>query len=318
MTSRLPRHLLVAVVLFAADSLAFAATQTATDWFGIRGSGKIDKTDMTAPVIGTGATHSARNVTVGGIFPGVTLGKAGEFVEITGTLEILGGVPGSHGQFRFGLFDVNGMPSTTGWLGYYVPNASGPDGVQLMKRKAGNTTIAITGNSIDLAPVGPVVKAGTVFRTGAGNLFDFSVRYTREPDNSLTVVWSLIKQGGDYTTTGTCNDKAPLTYTFNRAAFLFGDVLAADKVNLSKVALTYESEPGAESTSASGETTSVSPPYGLFGAGVGALAAVGGVAAFVILRRRRRPGPVIPSPVIPPPEISPPEEASLPPPPGAE
>lgn len=251
-------------VLFVAVSFALiypssaAVMQTASSWYSLQSSVDVNSDDLTGPIVGDGTNRAASGAELIGVFDGFTLAAANDSIELSGTVEMLGGF-GKENVFRFGLLDVNGKAEEKGWLGYFASNGSDIGNGALRQRNLINNG-APTSDGGSLI-IGAEMLAGEKFVATATNLYDFTIRYTREADDSLTIDWSLVRQDGGYDMSATYSDSAPLTYTFNRVAFEFNNSLQADQAIFTDVQLGIVPEPSA--------------------------ALLGGLGVLVLLRRRR-------------------------------
>lgn len=237
-TMKLPhlKFILAALTIVSVPSVSATTVMKPTDWFKIQGYPKLDKSDLSAPVVGGDGVDAADDVGVSVNFAGFKLAKADDSLEISGTVQLIAGVA-SFDQFRFGLFDRNGKSDTTGWLGYSVSAGSGGGAGLLRELRKPNSALPINIGGADRLQE---VKTNDVFSALSSSRYDFSIKYTRQANNSLTIEWSIIKQLGGYKIGGKFNDTTPQTFTFDRAAFLFGGGLNIDRVNFSNVKFTAE------------------------------------------------------------------------------
>lgn len=247
---------------------ATAHAEAVTGWTVLQGtpSPGITDADTGSPVVG-GDANGADSVGIAGAFPKVSLLNAGDSIGLSGTVLFAGteGTSSFANQFRFGLFDLNGQSANTGWLGYYASNSADGGIGDLRERNAGNAAIAIS--STGTTQVQTFVATGSpAFDTA--KTYAFGLTFTRQADNSLNIAWSLnnAADGGAYSLSGTWNDTSPLTYAFDRVAFLSGGNMNADTMRLTNVDVSF---------------TSVPEPSGI-------VLTAAGAASGLIARRRRQ------------------------------
>ena len=200
--------------------------------------------NTSSPVIGTTDPSLPDNADASDFhsdFPEIVLANSGDAILLTGSVTLTG-INSSQRNFRFGLFDRNGSPGTTGWLGYFAANSVATSYGEIRQRDAGNSGlhVSITGSTeIMRTTTFPSSSTGAPF---TDHTYRFELRLTR--DGSAFDIISRL-----YNTDGTAfadvlrvEDRVPAateSFRFNNVAFLLGGGLNTDQAAFSDIDVTY-------------------------------------------------------------------------------
>jgi hypothetical protein len=174
-------------------------------------------------------------------FPEVRLPIDGDFVLLTGRVT-LSGIDSSERNFRFGLFDQDGNPGTTGWLGYFVGNSGATSYGEIRQRDAGNSDlhVSVTGST-------EITRTTSPGNSSTGDAFIddsyyFQLQLTRDGSNyDITSVLSQF-EGTAFNDVMRVNDQVPAAtdaFRFNNVAFLLGDGLNTDRAAFSNIDVVF-------------------------------------------------------------------------------
>jgi hypothetical protein len=233
--------LVLAFVALVAVSFGFTPAVRAVYVIGTwttcpaQGNGPITQENTANPIVGDGTANSAEGEMFDSpLQSAITLDEAGERIQLTGHVRLTGTVGTAGGprtQFRYGLFNDNANTDRTGWVGYYMSNASGsgtPNGT-LARKPVGNPSVylSVTGqNNLSSTP-----GQGTLVNfTDDLYSFDLTVEYLA--DQTLFVSGNLHGATNTFTQSLAAIDATASTlgtYTFDRLGFLTGGNLDADK-----------------------------------------------------------------------------------------
>lgn len=196
---------------------------------------------------GTAATNSpvttdADAETIVGIFPAVGL-LQGDILVLTGSVNITGRTGTIAGnQFRWGMFDAPGTPTTgegSGYVGVWATTAN--TGAGTIRTADGSTTNPYSGS----ASTTIASENGTGSMT-YGTAYDFLLSITRVDDTQISVTGSLATAGGGSiinTWSETIGGASPDDFTYDSVAFLIGGTVDATQAAFSNVDVSIIPEP---------------------------------------------------------------------------
>jgi hypothetical protein len=233
------------LVLFAVSILSFqsssAITTDVVGWLSGAGNGPLTQTTTNDPIVGDGSTDSADDeaiyASISGQVP--TLTQIGDRVTLSGSVT-LEGSSSSDEQFRWGLYDVNGSSTVSGWQGYFAVNGITSTGSNLRERNQPNGATFWTSSSATL--LATTAAAGTSFSAAT---YAFTLSIARTTGDRLQIDWSLVRTSGTgaYNVSSSFLDTTPSTFSFNRVGFHLGGSLNADRATFQDITVTYIPEP---------------------------------------------------------------------------
>lgn len=237
MTPRKQRLRIVSLLVAASHGVAMAAPVTGT-WTKVTGTSMVLTNENTAsPTWGDGSANNASASSIYSAFPAVTLTNPGDKITLSGSVELIG-ITGGAENLRFGLYNSNGKvpPDTSGWLGYFVQNGSGTGVVKLNERNNPNTA-AFASAATGAAQITTGTAPGVVL---TDQTYDFICSIERNAEAGVLISTSLKRRSDSVEFGGTgFVDPSPQTFIFDRVAYLATGGLAADKLQLSNVDVTF-------------------------------------------------------------------------------
>ncbi len=227
----------ISLLVAASHGVAMAAPVTGT-WTKVTGTSMVLTNENTAsPTWGDGSGNNASASSIYSAFPTVTLTNPGDKITLSGSVELIG-IAGGAENLRFGLYNVNGKvpPDTSGWLGYFVQNGNGTSVVKLNERSNPNTgafASAVSG----AAQITTGAAPGVVI---TDQTYDFTFSIERNAEAGVLISTSLKRRSDSVEFGGTgFLDPSPQTFVFDRVAYLATSGLAADKLQLTDVDVTF-------------------------------------------------------------------------------
>jgi hypothetical protein len=237
MTPRKQKLRIVSLLVAALHGPTMAAPVTGT-WTKVTGASMVLTNEATAsPTWGDGTSNNASASSIYSAFPAVTLTNPGDKITLSGSVELIG-IAGGPENLRFGLYNVNGKvpPDTAGWLGCFVQNGSGAGVVKLNERNNPNTG-AFASAASGATQIATGAAPGVSINDG---IYDFSFVIERNAEAGVVISTSL-KRRSDSVEFGGASfvDPTPQTFVFDRVAYLATSGLAADKLQLTNVDVTF-------------------------------------------------------------------------------
>lgn len=224
---------------------ADAAMVTGT-WVKASGVAIMGNTSTASPTWGDGSADNADASSIYSPFPTITLANPGDKVVLSGSVEMFGISPGTAGSiFRFGLFNVNGSATTSGWLGYFVQSAATAGTGSLQERTLLNTT-AFTSTSSGGSATLQILPATASAITSA--VYNFSFTLERNALNGLIITTSLVRVSDSLEFAGASFTDATVNagaFTFDRVGFQGTTDLNADKLQMNNVDVAFTAAPAA-------------------------------------------------------------------------
>jgi hypothetical protein len=240
------------LLLSTMSALAFASASHAelvTNW-SVSGGGGLQGTSATtaSPVVGNGTTNnhagaSSLYASIGGD-AGYVLSEVGDVITLTGSVSFTGNITNaSSGAFRFGLFDVNGSETLTGWLGYFTQSHTGNTLAKIYERKDSNTT-PYASTLTPASNIGETLNGlapGTAWTATGVSVFSLSLELL--PGGDVRATSQLLQNGTDFAqATGIFKKEVNgSSLTFNRVGFLVTNSLSADQASFSNIDVTLSS-----------------------------------------------------------------------------
>jgi hypothetical protein len=239
MTPRKHHIRLISLLVAASHGMALAAPVTGT-WIKVTGASMVLSNETTAsPTWGDGNANNASASSIYSAFPLVTLTNPGDRITLSGSVELTG-IAGGAENLRFGLYNANGKvpPDTTGWLGYFVQNGSGTGVVKLNERNNPNTG-AFASATTGAAQITTGTAPGSGVNLNDGT-YDFTFSIERNAEAGVLISTSLKRRSDAVEFGGTSFvDPSPQTFDFDRVAYLATSGLAADKLQMTNVDVTF-------------------------------------------------------------------------------
>jgi hypothetical protein len=232
------------LALAAVSLLSFATSASAaplTSW--TQDAGSISSGLNTAsPILGNGTSDSADGQGIHAVSSSFSLNTVGDSISLYGGVAFAGLATPQADQFRFGLYNVNGQSSISGWLGYFASNSGtsgGPTYSRLWERNNPNSFSYGSGSGATTISSANATPSNTAFASGS---YTFSLTYTRVA-TGLQIDWTLLGTDVTYSVSGSFLDTTPQTYTFNRVGMFTGGGLNASQVSFSNISLDYTPVP---------------------------------------------------------------------------
>ncbi|MDX1679679.1 MAG: PEP-CTERM sorting domain-containing protein [Akkermansiaceae bacterium] len=203
------------------------------------GSTPASDLNTASPVVGDGTSNSADGSSIFGTYSAYTLSSVGDTLTLSGSVTLSGTVASPvAGQFRWALYDVNGSSDDTGWLGYFASSGSDIGQGKINERDPASTGSAwymASGGGNDIANI---AAPGTGNYANDGT-YSFILTLERTA-GGLQIDSSLIRDSDSVQFgSGSVEDTSVQTFTFNRAGFLMGGALDADRASFSNIDVTY-------------------------------------------------------------------------------
>src|SRR5687767_12615020 len=272
-----------ASVLAVAFCAAFAIDLRAdpvTNWHTFRATTAttLSGQGTSSPTVGSAATVANQAFLVG-YFDGIALTNLGDRITFSFQVSFTdaAGFSTAGDQFRFALFDLNGQPrvaaentatagvngQTDDWRGYWFGHRGGGGagaGGSIRERPAAltGTDNPFSNTAGDPAPsLGPVggspVTLVSSTSPGGGAVFSGVMALENTP-SGVVLAGSL--SGNGATNIFTANDTAsPFPSVYGAVAYLFGNAMSVDQVNLQNVTVTYSPSNALQITSQPGDVT---------------------------------------------------------------
>lgn len=235
---RRPIHL-VSLLVAALHATVMAAPVSGT-WIKVTGATMVLTNETTdSPTWGDGSANNASASSIYSAFPAVTLTNPGDKIILSGSVELIG-IAGGAENLRFGLYNANGKvpPDTTGWLGYFVQNGSGTSVVKLNERDNPNTgAFASATTGATQIATGAAPGSGLTLND---QTYDFTFSIERNAEAGVLISTSLKRRSDSVEFGGTSFiDPSPQSFVFDRVAYLATSGLAADKLQMTNVDVTF-------------------------------------------------------------------------------
>ena len=235
-----PKSLIIASCLIT-FGIATASAAPVTGWSVGLGTPVLSNAETSSPTMGDGTAENADNDAIHAAFPSITL-AVGEKLIFSGSMQLSSGVglagSGGANEFRVGIFNHDGNPGITSWLGYYASNPSGTTGAGVRERSsAANAYYSQTGTS--LFGTNNLVDTTKTFQDAT---YDFALSLERT-ESGISVGLVLENELGYSIIPATFEDTTPNTFTFDRVGFLAGNGLNADQIQFSNLDVTVVPEP---------------------------------------------------------------------------
>jgi hypothetical protein len=230
---------LISLLVAALHGTVMAAPVTGT-WTKVTGASMVLTNETTAsPTWGDGTINNASASSIYSTFSAVTLTNPGDKITLSGAVELIG-IAGGAENLRFGLYHANGKvpPDTTGWLGYFVQNGSGTSVVKLNERDNPNTgAFASAATGATQITTGAAPGSGLILND---QTYDFIFSIERNADAGVLITTSLKRRSDAVEFGGTSFvDPSPQSFVFDRVAYLATNGLAADKLQMTDVDITF-------------------------------------------------------------------------------
>jgi hypothetical protein len=242
------------LVLLASSFLGLqispAATIDVVGWVSGTGDGPLSQTATNDPIVGDGTLNSAESeaifASISGQIPALT--QVGDRIILAGFVTLEGSASGDE-QFRWGLYDVNGSSTVSGWQGYFAVNGITGTGSDLMERNQPNGATFWTSSSATLLATTPV--AGAPFSAAT---YAFTLSIARSVGDQLQIDWSLVRTSGTtvYNVSSSFLDSTPSAFTFDRVGFHLGGSLDVERAMFQDITITHVPEPSFAGLAAAG------------------------------------------------------------------
>ena len=224
-------------------SAAPAHADLVTGWTERTGATPVSNMGTASPTVGNGGTDSADSRSIYASFGTLTL-AIGQKITLSGSATLSGINTGGTfaNQFRWGLYQENGIPADTlGWLGYFAGNGSLSTGGDLFERNNPDSNWYMTGTGA--STIATATAPGTVL---TNDTYSFELILERVT-GGIQIDSSFIR-GSDsqqFALIADVLDTSPQTYAFNRVGFLLGNDMNADQVQFSNIDVSVVPEPTA-------------------------------------------------------------------------
>ena len=177
--------------LFFAVDLSATSTEAAlvVGWTERTNATPVSNMGTASPTLGNGSAESADGMSIHASFPTIHLANVGDKVTLGG-MATLSGISVSANQFRWGLYDLNGSSSDTGWLGYFATNGHNTIGSPLVERLNPNTGWYMQTGAGNSSTIATAAAPGVAFSDGT---YSFSLSLERTVAG-IQVSSSIIRQ----------------------------------------------------------------------------------------------------------------------------
>ena len=231
-----------AALLAASVILTTGAASAATlgTWTATAGKTLLNASTA-SPTLGDGTNNGASAILYAS-FPTITLTNVGDYLTLSGSFTLAGGVAGVNQAFRFGLFDNNGSTDAMNWRGYL--GVTSPDANTIFERFTQTSGDFLSTNVASTTALTGTNNSGNGYAPASG-AFTFSETITKTA-TGVSLSYSVTGPSG-YSWSGSNTDTTPnfgvTPIEYDRVGLGFSGGYTADQAVFSNI--TVVPEPGA-------------------------------------------------------------------------